>query len=40
MVFRGKEVIAPSGTTKFQEGDVIAAIVTPESAKELKPFFP
>ena len=40
MVFRGKEVIAPSGTTKFQEGDVIAAIVTPESAKALKPFFP
>ncbi len=40
MVFRGKEVIAPSGTTKFQEGDVIAAIVTPESEKALKPFFP
>ncbi len=40
MVFRGKEVIAPSGTTKFQEGDVIAAIVTPEAEKVLKPFFP
>ncbi|MBR4220253.1 MAG: NAD-binding protein [Victivallales bacterium] len=40
MIFRGNEVIAPSGTTKFQEGDVIAAIVTPESEKELKPLFP
>ena len=40
MIFRGKEVIAPSGTTKFQVGDVIAAIVTPESEKALKPFFP
>ena len=40
MIFRDKEVIAPSGTTKFQEGDVIAAIVTPESEKELKPLFP
>ena len=40
MVFRDKEVIAPSGITKFQVGDVIAAIVTPESEKALKPFFP
>ena len=40
MIFRNKEVLAPSGTTKFQEGDIIAAIVTPEAEKALKPFFP
>ena len=40
MVFRGKEVLAPSGTTRFQEGDIIATIATPEAEKELRPFFP
>lgn len=39
MLFRGEEVITPSGTTSFQPGDIAVAIVTPETAKELEPYF-
>ncbi len=40
MLFRGLEVISPMGSTVFQAGDTLVAIVTPESARELEPFFP
>ena len=39
MLFRGSEVITPSGTTVFQPGDIAVAIATPETAKELEPYF-
>ena len=39
MLFRGEEVIIPSGTTKFQPGDIAVAITTPEMAKALEPYF-
>lgn len=40
LVFRGSEVITPSGGTVLLPGDTVAAMVTPESAKELEPLFP
>lgn len=40
LIFRGSQVITPSGHTVFHAGDTIVAIVTSESEKELKPLFP
>jgi len=40
LVFRGFDVITPSGGTELEPGDVVVAIVTPESQKELEPLFP
>ena len=39
MLFRKDEVITPSGSTVFEPGDIAVAIVTPETAKELEPYF-
>ena len=39
LLFRGDEVITPSGTTVFQPGDIAVAIATPETAKALEPYF-
>ncbi|MBQ9771964.1 MAG: Trk system potassium transporter TrkA [Lentisphaeria bacterium] len=39
MLFRGTEVIIPSGTTIFQPGDIAVAVTTPETAKALEPYF-
>ncbi|MBQ6473252.1 MAG: hypothetical protein IJJ33_14805, partial [Victivallales bacterium] len=39
MVIRGKAVLAPSGGMTLQAGDVVVAIVTPESEQLLKPYF-
>ena len=39
LLFRGDEVIIPSGTTVFQPGDIAVAISTPEMAKALEPYF-
>ena len=39
MVFRGNDVIAPTGLTKLEQGDVVVAIVTSETEELLKPFF-
>ena len=39
LVFRGDEVITPSGDTTLQKGDVAVAIVTSESSRELEPLF-
>lgn len=39
LLFRGDEVITPSGTTVFQPGDIAVAISTPEMAKTLEPYF-
>ncbi|MBP5639688.1 MAG: NAD-binding protein [Victivallales bacterium] len=39
MVFRGNEVIAPTGLTKLQKDDVVVAIVTLETEELLKPYF-
>ena len=39
MLFRNDEVITPSGATVFQAGDIAVAIVTPETARELEPYF-
>ena len=39
LIFRGEEVLAPTGATILQEGDVVAAIATPASEEILKPFF-
>jgi len=40
LLFRDNEVITPSGGTMLRPGDVVVAIVTPESEKELAPLFP
>ncbi len=40
LLFRENEVITPSGGTILNPGDVVVAIVTPESEKELEPLFP
>ncbi len=40
LAFRKDEIIAPSGNTVLQPGDVVVAIVTPELEKELEPLFP
>lgn len=40
LLFRNNEVIPPSGGTILNPGDVVVAIVTPESEKELEPLFP
>lgn len=40
LMFRKNEVITPSGGTVFQAGDIVVAIVTNDSEKELKPLFP
>lgn len=39
MLFRGSEIITPSGSTMFQPGDIAVAIATPETARELEPYF-
>ena len=39
MVFRGSEVIAPTGLTQLQQGDIVVAIVTLETEELLKPYF-
>lgn len=39
MLFRGDEVITPSGATVFQAGDIAVAIATQETAKSLEPYF-
>ena len=39
MLFRGSDVIIPSGTTVFQPGDIAVAVTTPETAKVLEPYF-
>ena len=39
LVFRGNDVITPSGNTVLQENDVAVAIVTSESSRELEPLF-
>ena len=40
LLFRDNEVITPSGGTVLQPGDIVVAIVTRESEKELLPLFP
>ncbi len=40
LMFRNNEVITPSGGTVLRPGDIVVAIVTPESEKELAPLFP
>ena len=40
LLFRGADVITPSGNTELIPGDVVVAIVTPESRKDLEPLFP
>lgn len=40
LMFRGSEVITPSGGTELLPGDTVVAIVTNESSKELEPLFP
>ena len=40
LLFRGDEIITPSGGTIFLPGDIVVSIVTPESEKELAPLFP
>ena len=40
LLFRGADVVTPSGSTVFQENDTVVTIVTPESARELEPLFP
>jgi trk system potassium uptake protein TrkA len=39
MIFRGNDVITPNGDTELKEGDVVAAIVTPASEEQIKPYF-
>ena len=40
LMFRGSEVITPSGGTELKPGDTVVAIVTNESSRELEPLFP
>ena len=40
LMFRDNEVITPSGATMLRPGDIVVAIVTPETEKELAPLFP
>ena len=40
LIFRGNEVIIPSGETKIETGDMAVAIVTRENAREIEPLFP
>ena len=40
LLFRDNEIITPSGGTMLRPGDIVVAIVTPESEKELAPLFP
>ena len=40
LLFRNNEVITPSGSTMLRPGDVVVAIVTKETEKELAPLFP
>ena len=40
LAFRKGEVIAPSGNTVLEEGDIIVAITTEESGRELQKLFP
>jgi len=40
LLFRDNEVITPSGGTMLRPGDIVVAIVTPETEKELAPLFP
>ena len=40
LMFRGSEVITPSGGTELKPGDIVVAIVTTESSRELEPLFP
>ena len=39
MIFRGNDVITPNGDTELKEGDIVAAIVTPASEEQIKPYF-
>jgi len=39
LIFRGDEVLAPTGTTIIQENDIVAAIATSASEEILKPYF-
>ncbi|MBQ7403675.1 MAG: Trk system potassium transporter TrkA [Lentisphaeria bacterium] len=39
LLFRGEEVITPSGSTVFEAGDIAVAFATPETARELEPYF-
>ena len=40
LIFRGEEVITPTGTTCLQLGDTVVTIVTRDTAKRLEPLFP
>ena len=40
LIFRGKEVIIPSGDTCLYADDKAVAIVTKEGAREIEPLFP
>ena len=40
LIFRGEEVITPTGTTCLQQGDTVVTIVTRDTAKRLEPLFP
>ncbi len=40
LIFRGQDVIPPSGQTVLQSGDIVVSVVTPETAKKLAAFFP
>ena len=40
LIFRGQEVLIPSGGTVLNSGDVAVAIVTDEGLREIRPLFP
>ena len=40
LIFRGTEVITPTGMTCLEQGDTVITIVTRDTAKRLEPLFP
>ena len=40
LLFRGDEVLTPTGSTQLQKGDVIVTIVTRDTSKKLSKLFP
>ncbi len=39
MLFRGTDILAPSGKTRLQSGDILVAVVTPSTESKIKALF-